>query len=77
MLKHCAANRKRWLSTLPNVGPYINDVKISLQGTPYIYDISRFRVKTIGTIKVVRLSVIRTGRLYPQETFLVLISVRG
>jgi hypothetical protein len=33
-LKHCAANRKRRLSALPNVGPYI-----------YIYDISRLRVK--------------------------------
>jgi hypothetical protein len=22
-LKHCAANRKRWLSALPNIGPYI------------------------------------------------------
>jgi hypothetical protein len=29
MLKHCAAKRKRWLSALPNVGPYIYDVKIS------------------------------------------------
>jgi hypothetical protein len=29
MLKHCAANRKRRLSVLPNVGPYIYDVKIS------------------------------------------------
>jgi hypothetical protein len=29
MLKHCAANRKRWLSALPNVGPNIYDVKIS------------------------------------------------
>jgi hypothetical protein len=29
VLKHCAANRKRRLSALPNVGPYIYDVKIS------------------------------------------------
>jgi hypothetical protein len=29
MLKHCAANRKIQLSALPNVGPYIYDVKIS------------------------------------------------
>jgi hypothetical protein len=45
VLKHCAAYRKRWLSALPNVGPYIYDVKILvLQGAPYICDISRLRV---------------------------------
>jgi hypothetical protein len=34
MLKHCAASRKRQLSALPNVGPYM-------------YDISRLRVKDV------------------------------
>jgi hypothetical protein len=29
VLKHCAANRKRLLSALPNPSPYIHDVKIS------------------------------------------------
>jgi hypothetical protein len=47
MLKHCAANRKRQLSVLPNVSPYIYTTLkfLALQGAPYIYDISRLRVK--------------------------------
>jgi hypothetical protein len=49
MLKHCAANRKRRLSALPNVGPYIYTTLIflALQVAPYtcIYVISRLRVK--------------------------------
>jgi hypothetical protein len=49
MLKHCVATRKRLLSALPNVGPYIYDVKISGFTRSsiyiYIYDISRLRVK--------------------------------
>jgi hypothetical protein len=52
MLKHCAASKKRWLSALPNVGPYIyiyiyihTMLKfLALQGVPYIYNISRLRV---------------------------------
>jgi hypothetical protein len=45
MLKHFAANRKRRLSALPNVCPYIYDVKISgFTRAPYIYNISRIRV---------------------------------
>jgi hypothetical protein len=50
MLKHCAANRKRWLSVLPNVGPYIYTLKfMALQGSPYtyIYD-SRLRINIIN-----------------------------
>jgi hypothetical protein len=42
VLKHCAANTKRWLSVLPNVGPYIythTHVKISgfTRSSIYIY----------------------------------------
>jgi hypothetical protein len=49
MLKHCAANKKRRLSALPNVGPYISTtVKfLALQGAAYIYDISRLRVNVL------------------------------
>jgi hypothetical protein len=38
MLKNCAANRKRQISALPNVGPYIYTTLIflALQEAPYI-----------------------------------------
>jgi hypothetical protein len=47
MLKHFAANRKRRLSALSNVGPYIYDVKVSCftRSSIYIYNVSRLRVK--------------------------------
>jgi hypothetical protein len=47
VLKHCAANRKRRLSALPKVVPYIYTTLkfLALQGAPHIYDISRLRVK--------------------------------
>jgi hypothetical protein len=52
MLKHCAANRKRRLSALPNLGPYIYTMLkfLAVQGAPYIYDISRLRVNPITEI---------------------------
>jgi hypothetical protein len=52
VLKHCAANKKRRLSALPDVGPCIYDVKISgyTRSSIYTYAISRLRVKlkTLG-----------------------------
>jgi hypothetical protein len=47
MLKHCAANRKRRLSALSNIGPYIYDVKISnfKRSCIYIRHYRRLRVK--------------------------------
>jgi hypothetical protein len=43
-------NRKRRLSALPNVGPYIYDVKIYgfKRCSIYIHDISRLRVKWLA-----------------------------
>jgi ABC-type transporter Mla maintaining outer membrane lipid asymmetry permease subunit MlaE len=49
MLKHCAANRKRWVSALSNVGSYTTLKFLALQGAPYRYDISRLRVKHYHT----------------------------
>jgi hypothetical protein len=50
VLKHFAANRKRRLSALKNVGTYIYDVKISgfTRSSTHVYDISRLRVKLSG-----------------------------
>jgi hypothetical protein len=51
MLKHSAENRKRRLSALPNVGPYIYDVQnygfTSSYIYIYIYGISRIRINVV------------------------------
>jgi hypothetical protein len=51
VLKHYAPHRKRRLSALPNVGPYVYNVKIYDLTYIYIYiyilDISRLRVKEV------------------------------
>jgi hypothetical protein len=41
-MKHCAANRKRWLSALPNIK--LSDFTRSSIYIVYIYDICRLRV---------------------------------
>jgi hypothetical protein len=47
VLKHYAENRKRRLSALQNLDPYIYMTLkfLALQGVQYIYDVSRLRVK--------------------------------
>jgi hypothetical protein len=61
MLKHCAANGKGRLSALPNVCPYIYDVKISgfTRSSLYKYDISRLRVKGENIVRFIKSQRIR------------------
>ena len=59
----------------------IKCVKVKVKQSHYrpwgFQEVEAPRFQDNWQMKVVRLSALRTGRLYPQEIFLVLISVRG
>jgi hypothetical protein len=54
MLKHSAANRKRRLSALPNVGPHIYTTLkfLALQGAIYIYTYTGCLQKNGAVLKI-------------------------
>jgi len=55
---------------------YINPIR-GMEMPWGFQEVEASRFQDSRHMKVVRLSALRTGRLYPQEIFLVLISVRG
>jgi hypothetical protein len=62
VVKWSAANRKRQLSALPNVGPYTRLKFLVLQGAPYLYDISRLKVKRPACVATLLPSNVRNWK---------------